>query len=437
MSDEERKEKARKKMPSQPQMTDFLKNKVLTTAQITEMRRLNLEVTTSTNIPLGFFNKPAMKKRDEELLKMCGYSGEMAAKFDKTAETVKKDAFAESKDNKNLIRRIAEKLVQEGRIAIAIDYKSILNQKGDEEPDALGTAIIVTMDNFERFIYPLDYVPSSAKDKETTVALARQTLEEYDLWQYVQEGKISFVCDAGLVSAVKLLAPNCMVEICNFHTIGRILANTLDKNLLEYNKGAKSKIEEINKFFQFCKNGFSKKELSRLPSGSAKSINSWTLDHVLTDEDRSNIGKYQNPKGWKVEWNFDELKEEDIEPRSKFVRKFKKIPTVSKPKDIRPRTMKPALDALMILKPHLMAAKDDQSHPLHEHAQNLPDFDLIEAQQIVCAQLEPFISFFERDDNQQVGEYFTIVTHLCKWAGSPQQDNGRLSRHIQNHKERF
>ena len=91
----------------------------------------------------------------------------------------------------------------------------------------------------------------------------------------------------------------------------------------------------------------------------------------------------------------------------------------------------------MILKPHLLAAKDDPFHPIHEHAQDLPDFDFIEAQQAVCAQVEPFISFFERDDNQQVGEYFSVVTHLCKWAGSPQEDNSRASRELQNHKERF
>ena len=104
MSEEERKEKARAKMPSQPQMTDFLKKKKLTPEQITEMRRLNLEVTTTTNVSLGFFHKDAMKNRDAALLKMCGYDSEEAVKFNKSADTVKRDAFAESEANKRIIQ---------------------------------------------------------------------------------------------------------------------------------------------------------------------------------------------------------------------------------------------------------------------------------------------------------------------------------------------
>ena len=297
MSDKERKEQARKKNPSQPRVTEFLKNKKLTPAQVTEMRRLNLEVMTSANIPLDFFNKPAMKKRDEELMKICGYSGEDVSKFDRSAETMKRDAFAESDANKTLIQKAMPKLVDEGRVGVALDYKSIINQKGDEEPDALGISLILTMDDFERLYYPIDYIPSAEKDKDTTVALAKKTLEEYDIWKFVEEGKVSFVCDAGLVSAVKLLAPNCMIEICNFHTMGRLLTNTLHKNLEVYDPRAKSKTTELNDFMRSCKNGFSKKELKRYPQGTAKSINSWTLEHVLTDEDRLNIGKYQTPKG--------------------------------------------------------------------------------------------------------------------------------------------
>ena len=378
-----------------------------------------------------------MKKRDEELMKMCGYSGADVPKFNKSAETMKKDAFKESKENQALIKRAAPKLVKEGRLACAIDYKAIKNQKGDEEPDALGVSLIMTLEDFQRYSYLIDYLPSFEKDKETTVALARRTLEEYGLWEFVESGKIPFVADAGLVSAVKLLAPNCMVEICNFHTVGRTITNTLTTNLHEYDPRAKTKTENMNKFIRFCRDGFSKNDLASLPQGTAKSINNWTLSHVLTEEDRLNMGKYISPKGWKEKWNEINVENEEIEPRNTFLQKFTKIPVVKVPKNIRPRTTKPALDFLMIMKPHLLAAKDDESHPLHEHSQNLPDFEFIEAQQKVCALLEPFIDFYERDDNQQMGEFFAVVNHLSKWAGSPQGDNSRLSRQLQNHKERF
>ena len=439
-SEEERKEEdlERAKDSRQPQISSYLNQKRLNQTQIAEMRQANLEVMTTTNVPLGFFNKPAMKKRDQKLLAMCGYSSDDAAKFNKSAESMKRDGFKQSEKNKEIIKEAAPILAKDGNLAIAIDYKSILNQKGDEEPDALGVELIMTLTNDESYHYLLDYIPSSEKDKETTVKLARQCLEEYGLWNFVESGQVNFVSDAGLVSAVKLLAPNCLIEICQFHTMGRVVENTLGTNLELYCKKAKENKQQMKSFITFCKNGFSKAERKHLPSGTPKSINSWTFDHVLTETDRLNMGKYLNPKGWKKSWNEVTISNEDELERASFMQKFKRLPVVTQPISIRPRTLKPCLDVLMILKPHLVEAKENPLHPLYEHVQNdLPDFDFVEAQQTVMALLEPFIDFFERDDNQQSGEYFTAVTHMCKWAGSPQENNSKLSRELQKHKESF
>ena len=428
-------EKAKSKSSGQMEIGSFLSKRRLTPSQQEEMRRLNLEVMTTTNIPLGFFSKPAMKKRDEKLLEFCGFAPDVS-KFDKSAESIKKDAFDQSKKNQEMIKYVAHGLAEEGSLSLALDYKSILNQKGDEEPDALGMSLILNLE--ERFHYPLDYKPSKFKDKEATVAMAKDILKDYGLWQLVQDGKVSFVCDAGLVQAVKKLAPNCFIEVCHFHTVGRIQDNTLGKNLENYDKRANAKKKEMNKFITFCKDGFSKEARKSLPERTAKSINHWTFDHQLTEEDRLNMGRYLNPKGWKKIWNDEELTGEEVGRRAAFISKFKKLPVVKRPKTIRPRTLKPALDALMILKPHLLAAREDESHPLNEHVQeNSIDFDFVQAQHSVAELLEPFIDFFERDDNHQIGEYFAVVTHLCKWAGMPQINNSKFHRELQNHKDRF
>ena len=430
-------EKKQVDQSKQTEISSFLSKRRLTPAQHAEMRRLNLEVTTSTNIPLGFFNKPAMKKRDEKLLEFCGFAPDDASKFDKSAETLKKEAFDQSKKNKEMIKSVARALAEEGQLALALDYKSILNQKGDEEPDALGIELILTLKK-QRYNYLLDYKPSNKKDKETTVALAQETLKEYGLWELVQKGQVSFVCDAGLVTAVKKLAPNCHIEICHFHTVGRIQENTLGKNLELYDKRSTSKKKEMNSFIAFCKDGYSNDARKQLPNHTAKSINNWTFDHTLTEEDRLNMGKYMNPKGWKKIWNNEELPEEEISRRAVFLTKFKRLPVVKRPKLIRPRTLKPALDALLILKPHLVAAKDDDTHPLHEHMQqNSIDFDFVHAQHTIAELLEPFIDFFEKDDNHQIGEYFAVVTHLCKFAGTPQLNNSKYQRELQTHKVGF
>lgn len=438
-SEEERKEEEaeRAKDSHQPQISTYLNQKRLTQAQIAEMRQENLEVMTTTNVPLGFFSTPAMIKRDQKYSIIHGYSPDDVKKINKGPETMKRDGLKQSKKNKEIIKEAAPILAKDGKLAIAIDYKSILNQKGDEEPDALGLEIIMTLDKDQRYHYLLDYIPSFEKDKDTTVKLARQCLEEYGLWTFVESGQVNFVSDAGLVSAVKKLAPNCLIEICQFHTMGRVMENTLGTNLELYCKKAKENRQQMKSFITFCKNGFSKEELKRLPNNTPKSINSWTLDHVLTETDRLNMGKYQNPKGWKKSWNEENISDEDELERTAFIQKFKELPVMKQSISIRPRTMKPCLDVLMILKPHLVEAKDNPLHPLHEHVQDLPDFDFVEAQQTVMALLEPFIDFFERDDNQQSGEYFTAVTHMCKWAGSPQENNSKLSRELQKHKDSF
>ena len=64
----------------QQPITDFLAKRTLNAQQIAEMRRLNLEVMTTCNVPLGFFSKAAMKNRGERLLEICGYNKEDASK---------------------------------------------------------------------------------------------------------------------------------------------------------------------------------------------------------------------------------------------------------------------------------------------------------------------------------------------------------------------
>ena len=72
------------------------------------------------------------------------------------------------------------------------------------------------------------------------------------------------------------------------------------------------------------------------------------------------------------------------------------------PKDIRPRTQKPALDALMCLRPHLNDALHDSTHSLFHHAQKSPNWDFVAARQELAAQIQPFIDLFELDSGVMV-----------------------------------
>ena len=63
----------------------------------------------------------------------------------------------------------------------------------------------------------------------------------------------------------------------------------------------------------------------------------------------------------------------------------------------------------MCLKPHLMEARHDTSHPLYHHWNEMPDWDFVAAQQELAAQLQSLIEFFESDENLQVGIFFSII----------------------------
>ena len=66
------------------------------------------------------------------------------------------------------------------------------------------------------------------------------------------------------------------------------------------------------------------------------------------------------------------------------------------------------LNALMIARPILFAAKENPDHPLHHHVQNLPNFVHIEALQILYAQLEVFTNFYDSAQNYNVSRNISM-----------------------------
>ena len=72
------------------------------------------------------------------------------------------------------------------------------------------------------------------------------------------------------------------------------------------------------------------KELAKLPSTSARSINLYLKDIVLTRDDRFEICRVLKPKGWKFLFNDRDaqLSEEEDELREKLLNGIKKFPTI-------------------------------------------------------------------------------------------------------------
>ena len=161
----------------QAPMSDFLQKRQLTPAQISELREMNLQIISSTNTSLSFFSKEIVQKRDQRLLEMCGYDSRNVSKFDKSRETIKRDARKISDENIRVIRKEAAKWAEEGRLAFTFDHKAILNTHGDKENNAFGVAMSITVDKYKKHHFLLDYFPCDGTDMDTTILLARDILQ--------------------------------------------------------------------------------------------------------------------------------------------------------------------------------------------------------------------------------------------------------------------
>ena len=161
----------------QAPMSDFLQKRQLTPAQISELREINLQIISSTNTSLSFFSKEIVQQRDRRLLEMCGYDPRNAAKFDKSRETIKRDARKISDENLLVIRKEAEKWAEDGRVAFQLDHKATLNTHGDKENNGLGVAMTLVDKDFQKHHYLLDYIPCEGTDMDSTILLARDVFQ--------------------------------------------------------------------------------------------------------------------------------------------------------------------------------------------------------------------------------------------------------------------
>ena len=179
-STEEEKEAARKenlRAKSQLPVTDFLRQRQLPPQMISEMREMNMKIIASTHTPLSFFSKQVVKDRDRKLLEICGFDPNEVDKFDKSAESLKRDARKIARENRDIIRKNIRREAKEGRVGVGIDHKAVLNQNGDIESHALGVSVLHTDEEFQRRDYLIDFIPTSKQDAESTVPLARGVLE--------------------------------------------------------------------------------------------------------------------------------------------------------------------------------------------------------------------------------------------------------------------
>ena len=427
---------------SQTTLHKFIPKKKLNKETVSKMRLLNNQVIAHNNTSLGLFAKKEMKDRDRFLLESMGYDGEEVDKFDVGAESMKNEARKTSESNKQIIKSAIQDCVAKGRypFSILLDHKSTRNQTAEEENWCIGVGLLLTddldPDDLERFPYLLDYFPVPDQKDETNAPLVKEVLEWYGLMDLVEDGRVSFVGDQKCESLAKAIAPNCLVEICNFHNLSNLIKRSCDKNITKFDKGAEGKRKQIQELISKAQAGMSNNELKKHHHNTAKSINSWLFSHELTEEDKMKVAKYKKVKGWKDEFeNSSQLSEKDKKEREKILSKITEMPRFKKVFDIRPRTIEPNFIALLCLESHWKAALKDVTHPLHAHTISLSiNFHFVHSQFAIVNRIGRLIDYFESSKTYQAGEYLTAMTHLVKWISEPEDKETLQSICLLNHK---
>ena len=138
---------------------------------------MNLQVVSTTHVPLSFFSKDIVKERDRKILEICGFDPNEVDKFDKSPDALKYDARKISEEHRDIIRNTARQFAEKGQYAVSVDHKATLNTKGDPEAHSCGVVLIHTHEDFHRTFYLLDYVPASETNVDATVDLVREVLE--------------------------------------------------------------------------------------------------------------------------------------------------------------------------------------------------------------------------------------------------------------------
>ena len=178
----------------QTKLNVISKAKKIPQSLVSEMRNHNINVVAQCHTSLNFFAKEVSRDRDRALLKAGGFDPDEVYKFDRTGPTVKRDLERNTQTNRALIAEVADKLAEEGVLALALDHMEIKNMKNQKligvnlrdgstadavrPKHALGIQLILTAVDGKRYGYLLDYRPVAEKDNQTTVRWAREILQE-------------------------------------------------------------------------------------------------------------------------------------------------------------------------------------------------------------------------------------------------------------------
>ena len=89
-------------------------------------------------------------------------------------------------------------------------------------------------------------------------------------------------------------------------------------------------LQNIRSFTKLAKTELTKKELEKLPSTTARSINLYFKDAELTRDDRFEICRVMKPDGWKESFNDKnaQLEENDNETRERLLWSRQRFPTI-------------------------------------------------------------------------------------------------------------
>ena len=134
-----------------------------------------------------------------------------------------------------------------GCVTIALDHKWIKGKQGDPQNKALGLLAIISSEDGTRHPFLIGYIPTETADDDTTIALVKETLEEYGLTEAFKNLQIPICTDAQLRHAVTRLFEEENLDplkaICTCHNLSNLGKNCL-KHLPVYLEDCASLLDQ-------------------------------------------------------------------------------------------------------------------------------------------------------------------------------------------------
>ncbi|CAG5112310.1 Oidioi.mRNA.OKI2018_I69.chr2.g6537.t1.cds [Oikopleura dioica] len=242
-----------------------------------EILEIECSILSECKLPMSFFQREAIKKRDKAMMRSVGINEEVIDQYMSSSPHMMKEQMKKNNEEmKKIFVEIGPFLVEDGTMHLEIDHKSIKKGTQDEEKHGFGIVAILNYEEIHER-YMMSFKATDYTDTATNVILLEQCLKEYGLIDAWKEKRIIISGDSKMVGTMEAHA--CLWTICLSHTLGCAVDGIRAKSPIFGVE--KSKFEGPDNFVKEARK--SRKIPHSAPKDSPKSISKYLQNQSITE----------------------------------------------------------------------------------------------------------------------------------------------------------